>query len=148
MTFFADAGVAGTYATGTTAPAAQVSTNHSAEASLFLSVSTLADSGVTEPVFIFEPPTLKDQATNDPFWGRYQTQYALSVVWNGTQFVDVSVPMHDDLALLKDGETYFLGGHIYVITDEVAAALQASGYEVQENPAFGEDGFGDEGFGG
>jgi len=119
-----------------------------AAATLDLNAGLIADLGVTEPVFIFEPPTLKNQASDHPFWGRYQTQYALSVVWDGAKFVDVSVPMTDDLALLEDGKTYFLGGHIYVVTDEVAAALQASGYTVEENPAFGEGGFGDKGFGG
>ena len=117
-----------------TSAAAQVSTNHNAVATLDLNAGLIADLGVTEPVFIFEPPTLKDQASDDPFWGRYQTQYALSVVWDGTKFVDVSVPMTDDLALLEDGTTYFLGGHIYTVTDEVATALQASGYTVEENP--------------
>lgn len=110
----------------------------------------------------FEPPTLKRQASDHPFWGRYKTHYALSVVWDGSQFVDTSVPMTDDLAKLKDGETYFLGGHVYYVTDAVADTLHASGYPTYEGPpdpdpgpgpdpidppGFGEGGYGEGGYG-
>jgi len=103
----------------------------------------------------FEPPTLKRQASDHPFWGRYKTHYALSVVWNGSQFVDVSVPMTDDLAKLKDGETYFLGGHIYYVNEATAAKLHASGYTTYVDPdqgpstplGYGEGGYGEGGYG-
>lgn len=76
----------------------------------------------------FTPPTLKKQGTSDPFWGRYQTEYGVSVLWNGSAFVDWPNPMHEELAPLEDGVTYFLGGRTYEVTAEVAAALVASGY--------------------
>lgn len=108
----------------------------------------------------FSPPTLKKQGTSDPFWGRYQTEYGVSVLWTGTQFVDRPNPMHEELAPLQDGVTYFLGGRDYIVTDEVAETLAASGYVTSEGPpdsnpnpdedpfsGFGEGPYGEGGYG-
>lgn len=108
----------------------------------------------------FSPPTLKKQGTDDPVWGRYQTYYGVSVLWTGSQFADRPNPMHEELAPLQDGVTYFLGGREYLVTDEVAATLAASGYETQDGPpdpnpdppddtfpGFGEGPYGEGGYG-
>ena len=62
------------------------------------------------PTFI--PPT-RLEASGDPFFGRYRVPVGLG-----------------DLDGLVDGEDYFLGGHVYEVSDEVAAELTTAGYTV------------------
>lgn len=111
---------------------AQVSTAHTAQA--LLNVNVITASEVYEPVFYFTPPTERNQGTDDYFWGRYQTKYGVSVFWNGTTFVDRANPLWEEMDPLEDGVTYFLGGHYYQVTEEVADALVLAGYSVQETP--------------
>lgn len=53
-----------------------------------------------------------------------------SVVFVNGHYVTVDVPEQSLLDTLVQGETYFLGGHEYEVSDAVAAALIADGYEV------------------
>lgn len=54
----------------------------------------------------------------------------LSVVYRAGHYVTVPNPYWEELALLVDGVTYFLGGHTYTVTTAVGNALTADGYVV------------------
>jgi hypothetical protein len=53
-----------------------------------------------------------------------------SVVYRAGHYVTVETPDQLEVSALRDGVTYFMGGHIYTITDSVATALLADGYTV------------------
>lgn len=76
----------------------------------------------------FTPPT-QSQAVEDRFWGRYSVPVGISVLWNGSTFTDVPYPWLGELIDLVEGETWFQGGRVYTVTSDVAAALNAAGYE-------------------
>ena len=57
-------------------------------------------------------------------------QRSRSVVYVNGHYITVDVPEQSLLDTLVQGETYFLGGHIYVVSDAVAAALVNDGYDV------------------
>lgn len=48
----------------------------------------------------------------------------------GSSYATVQNPDQSTLAGLVDGVDYFLGGHVYTVTDEVAVALTGAGYVV------------------
>lgn len=79
----------------------------------------------------FNPPT-RMEGSSDFFFGRYSVPVGESVVKvNGTYTV-TPYPWLGDIADLTDGEDYFLGGHVYTVSDEIAAALVADGFTVDE----------------
>jgi hypothetical protein len=74
-----------------------------------------------------------------------------SVVRVGSTYQTVDNPAEP---LGTEGVDFFLGGHVYVVTDTVGLALVAAGYTVTDivlpsgsNPGFSEGGFGDGYFG-
>ena len=75
----------------------------------------------------FTPPTVK-QGSSDYFFGRYSIPVGQSVVKKNGHYATTPYPWIGDLAGLTEGTDYFLGGHEYVVSDTVAAALQADGY--------------------
>ena len=79
----------------------------------------------------FTPPT-QDQGvtTGDRLFDRYTIPVGLSVVRVNGSFTTLPFPWLGDLAGLTDGTDYFLGGHVYTVTSEVAAELTAAGYTV------------------
>lgn len=77
----------------------------------------------------FEPPTRK-QYGEDRLFSRYGVQVGISLVWNGSHFIETPYPWLGEIADLEDGVTYFLGGHVYDVSSEVADLLIADGYEV------------------
>lgn len=75
----------------------------------------------------FEPPTI-NQGSDDYFFGRYSIPVGQSVLKRAGHYVTVQTPWLGELDGLVDGTDYFLGGHIYTVTPEVASALNADGY--------------------
>ena len=71
-----------------------------------------------------------NQGSSDFFFGRYSIPVGMSVVLREGVYTTVPYPSLMELDGLEDGTDYFLGGHEYVVSDEVAAALTAAGYEV------------------
>lgn len=78
----------------------------------------------------FTPPTRKEYGEG-PLFGRFGVQVGLSVVWNGAAFAVTPYPWLGEIADLVDGETYFLGGHIYEVSDDVAERLVNDGFDVE-----------------
>ena len=78
---------------------------------------------------LFTPPT-RLEASSDPFFGRYRIPVGESVVRVNGTFTTQPYPWLGDLDGLAEGEDYFLGGHVYEVSDEVAAELTAAGYTV------------------
>lgn len=76
----------------------------------------------------FEPPTLKQRQPGDRLFSRYGVQVGQSVVKKNGTFVTDPFPWLGDLQGLTEGVDYFLGGHMYVVSSEVATALQADGF--------------------
>ena len=77
----------------------------------------------------FEPPTIL-QGSSDHFFGRYSIPVGQSVVKVNGHYTTMPYPWIGDLAGLVDGTDYFLGGHIYVISQSVADALTTDGFTV------------------
>ena len=85
----------------------------------------------------FEPPFRENQpivSLETPrevrgLWRHYAphpngvTVYKLNGVW-----IDKQVPLNSDLAA---ADHVFLGGHIYTVSEAVAAELEAAGYTVE-----------------
>lgn len=83
----------------------------------------------------FSPPTIKLPVGKGPLLGRYTFDKGVSVVLVEGQYVSIPYVEDDTIRPLVDGVDYFLGGHgPYEVTDEVALALQASGYAVEGDP--------------
>ena len=78
---------------------------------------------------LFVPPT-RSESSSDSFFGRYSIPVGESVVRVNGTFTTTPYPWLGDLDGLKDGEDYFLGGHVYEVSDAVAAELTDAGYEV------------------
>lgn len=77
----------------------------------------------------FEPPTRKEYGQGRLF-GRHGVQVGISLVWNGAHFVESPYPWLGEIADLEDGVTYFLGGHVYDVSQATADLLTADGFEV------------------
>ena len=69
----------------------------------------------------------------------------LSVLYRNGHYVTVETPDQLEVAALTDGITYFMGGHVYVVSDAVAATLAADGYdiELEESGGFYEGAYGE-----
>jgi|SRR5690348_8437885 len=93
----------------------------------------------------FEPPTRK-QYGEDRLFSRYGVQVGISLVWNGAHFVETPYPWLGEIAGLKDGVTYFLGGHIYDVDDATANQLADDGFYVRFG--YGQGRYGETPYGG
>ena len=78
---------------------------------------------------LFTPPT-RLESSSDSFFGRYSVPVGESVVRVNGTFTRQPYPWLGDLDGLVAGEDYFLGGHQYVVSDEIAAELTAAGFTV------------------
>lgn len=94
----------------------------------------------------FTPPT-RLESSSDHFFGRYSIPVGQSVVLVNGHYTTMPYPWLGDLDGLVDGVGYFLGGHIYVVTDAVATALEADGFTTEAEPGYGEGSYGSGGFG-
>lgn len=96
----------------------------------------------------FEPPTQR-QAIAHQFWGRWKIPVGQSVVLRNGRYEIVPTPWLGEIKGLRDGIDYFLGGHVYEVSDAVASQLEADGFVVQhETGGFGSGPFGAFPFGG
>ena len=77
----------------------------------------------------FTPPTTTE-SSDDYFFGRYKVPVGISVVWNGTTFVNQAYPWLGDLVNLTEGVTWFQGGRTYEVSSATADALTTAGYTV------------------
>ena len=77
----------------------------------------------------FSPPTVL-QGSSDHFFGRYSIPVGQTVVKVNGVYTTTPYPWLGTLAPLVDGVDYFLGGHEYTVTNDIAAALERDGYTV------------------
>lgn len=77
----------------------------------------------------FTPPTVP-QGSTDPLFGRYSIPVGVSVVKRDGIFRRTPYPALAEIANLEEGVEWFQGGRTYVISDVIAAALAADGFEV------------------
>lgn len=84
----------------------------------------------TPPVVLANPPVAADSRGLAYRLGRYLGPQPVgrSVVYRAGHYVTVETPDQLEVAALKDGVTYFAGGHTYTISSAVATALTADGY--------------------
>lgn len=76
----------------------------------------------------FTPPTIKQSVSGDRLFSRFGTQVGQSVVKFGDTYRLTPFPWLGDITDLTEGTDYFLGGRTYVITNEIAAALEVDGF--------------------
>jgi len=87
-----------------------------------------ATGGASLPTFT--PPTVKQGIPGDRLFSRYGMQVGQSVVRKNGVFTLDPYPWLGDLTGLVDGTDYFLGGHEYTVTTEIANELTAAGFTV------------------
>ena len=80
---------------------------------------------------------------------RFKLTYADSVVRVNGVLVQVKTPSHRQLkAAGAEGVDYFIGGHVYNITDAVAAELTAANFTVIPDSGYGLGPYGSGSYGG
>ena len=94
----------------------------------------------------FEPPT-QLQGCDDIFWGRYSIPVGQSVVMRDGHYRTTPTPWIGELDGLVDGVDYFLGGHIYEVSDEVADRLEGDGFTVDRTAGYGYAPYGEREYG-
>lgn len=78
---------------------------------------------------LFIPPTVSE----GPIGGHrlfyfYEMDRGVSVLKIDGQYVEIRTPSQDDEALATE---VYIGGHEYLVSDEVAAELTAAGFDVR-----------------
>lgn len=94
---------------------------------------------------VFHPPT-RPQATGNAFWQRFTINVGVSVVLRSGHYVELPGPTGDDL-IGVEGTDWFLGGHVYYVSDAVGALLLADGFDVDMDDGYGAGAYGDEEYG-
>lgn len=79
---------------------------------------------------LFRPPTV-NQSSSDSFWGRYSIPVGQSVVKRDGTYQLTPFPWLGEITDLKEGVDYFLGGHEYVVSTDIASDLTADGFTVE-----------------
>lgn len=84
----------------------------------------------TPPIVLANPPVLPDTRGIQYRLFRYLGPQPVgrSVVKIGGEYTTIEQPDQLLLAELTDGVDYFLGGHVYEVSIEIAQALVAAGY--------------------
>jgi len=84
------------------------------------------------PIVLHNPPVTSEHRGLAYRLFRYMGPQPVgqSVVYRSGHYVTVETPDQLEIATLRDGVTYFMGGHEYLVADSVATALIADGYEV------------------
>lgn len=75
----------------------------------------------------FTPPTTTE-SSDDFFFGRYQIPVGITILWDGSTFVERPYTWMGEFDGLAEGETYFLGGRTYEVDDVTAALLADAGF--------------------
>jgi len=76
----------------------------------------------------FVPPTQDEGFANRGTWSRYAFPVGKSIVRVNGVLTLHPYPLSSDLDDLVQGVDYFIGGHEYEVTTEVAAELAAAGF--------------------
>jgi hypothetical protein len=102
------------------------------------------------------------QGSTDHFFGRYRIPVGVSVIRKATAPDDQGFgegpygfggyerrpyPALIEIADLEEGVDWFQGGRSYIVSDEIAENLVASGFEVTPDVGYGESVYGSQGFG-
>lgn len=96
---------------------------------------------------LFTTPT-QLQAMDDPLWGRYRVPVGITVIREGTHFVNLPGPTDDELrAAGVDGVDFFRGGYEYPVTPELGQQLIDDGYTVDMNAGYGYGEYGNKRYG-
>lgn len=93
----------------------------------------------------FDPPT-RPQSAGNRFWERFSTDVGVSVIKRGDTYVEAPAPSNDELSGIE-GVDWFLGGHVYAVSEAVGEALISDGFDVDMDAGFGFGEYGDEGYG-
>lgn len=96
-------------------------------------VSVVA-AGTAHRTHTFSPPTHEEPIrTREPWIFRFRLPQASSVIKKNGHYVLKRGVSQDELwAAGEAGVDYFVGGNLYVVSEGVAAALEADGFDVQE----------------
>jgi hypothetical protein len=95
----------------------------------------------------FTPPTARQSMGGDRLFSRFGSQVGQSVVKADGVYRATPVPWQGELQELTAGVEYFLGGHEYTVTEDIAVALEGDGFTVERGLGYGEGDYGDDGFG-
>lgn len=79
------------------------------------------------PTFVTPTTT---ESSDDFFFGRYQITVGITVLWDGSAFVERPYTWMGEFEGLTEGETYFMGGRTYEVDSDTAALLESAGFEV------------------
>jgi hypothetical protein len=86
--------------------------------------------------YLFSPPSVNDGAAyradadivTRKLWGHFaRHNTGVTLIKNNGVYVEQQYPYHDDLVA---ADLYYLGGHIYEVSDEEAEELADAGYIV------------------
>lgn len=83
--------------------------------------------GSSPASWTFTTPTAYEQS-DDFFFGRYKVKVGVTLIKRDGHYEEIQYPWLGELASLTNGEDYFLGGHIYEISEALAEDLAADGY--------------------
>lgn len=97
----------------------------------------------------FTPPTVKQRMhATHPLLSRYSIDVGQSVVLRDGAYQLTPFPWIGELEGLTEGTDYFMGGRTYVITSDIADALEGDGFTTDDQgDGFNEGAFGSEGYG-
>lgn len=95
----------------------------------------------------FTPPTVRQSMPGDRLFSRYGVEVGQSVLLRDGHYALTPFPWQGEIAGKTEGIDYFLGGHEYVVTDDVAEALSADGFDVTPSAGYGEAPYGSDGYG-
>lgn len=80
---------------------------------------------------LFRPPTVSQAMPGDRLFSRYSAiPVGQSVVLRDGTYRITPFPWLGEIAELTEGEDYFLGGHEYVVSTDIADALTADGFTI------------------
>lgn len=78
------------------------------------------------PTFVFTPQGITQVPSGtDRLWSRFKTDRSLSVLKNGSSYVEVDTPDAEDV---ESAGAVYLGGRSYVVSYTEALALTAAGF--------------------
>lgn len=79
-------------------------------------------------MYQFVTPTIDEGvSTGHRLFDRMKFRKGISVLKIGNEYFEMRYPSQDDLA---EASVYYMGGHIYTVSDSEATDLIAAGYEV------------------
>lgn len=79
-------------------------------------------------MYQFTTPYIEEGVqTGHRLFDRMRFRKGLTVLKLGSEYVELRFPSQDELA---EANLYYLGGHVYTVSDSEAADLVSAGYEV------------------